>query len=298
LNIIQNNLNYFNNSDTNKLELEIEQLKLMIEMKQTQNENPLIQELIKNVKQLSSKVDHLEKTNQEMIHKINATQIKTNTGFQEPLITLGPRLQKINPDNMTIVKVYETVSEAMKENQAIKRPSLNKAILENTIYHGFRWLFVDRELDPTIIHHISPTKQTKSQNLGYIAQLNQEKTEIVNVYLDRKTAAQINGYESSSALDNPVKNFTISKGFYYRLYHDCDEELRQDFENNHGIPLLYKDGVGQYDMQSHLIKEFACKYDCIKTLSISDKTLAKALEKNISYQGFYYKFLGSKLKCL
>jgi hypothetical protein len=45
-------------------------------------------------------------------------------------------------------------------------------------------------------------------------------------------------------------------------------------------------------------EEFACKYDCIKTLSISDKTLAKALEKNISYQGFYYKFLGSKLKCL
>ena len=298
LNIIQNNLNYFNNNDTNKLELEIEQLKLMIEMKQTQNENPLIQELIKSVKQLSSKVDHLEKTNQEMINKINATQIKTNTGFQEPLVTVGPRLQKINPENMTLVKIYESVSEAMKENSSIKRPSLNKAVVENTIYHGYRWILVDRELDPTIIHHISPTKQTKSQNLGYIAQLNQEKTEIVNVYLDRKTAAQINGYESSSALDNPVKNFTISKGFYYRLYHDCDEELRQDFENNHGIPLLYKDGVGQYDMQSHLIKEFACKYDCIKTLSISDKTLAKALEKNISYQGFYYKYLGSKLKCL
>jgi hypothetical protein len=298
LNIIQNNLNYFNNNDTNKLELEIEQLKLMIEMKQTQNENPLIQELIKSVRQLSSKVDHLEKTNQEMIHKINATQIKTNTGFQEPLVTVGPRLQKINPETFQLVKIYESVSEAMKENQAIKRPSLNKAVLENTIYHGYRWLFVDRELDPTIINHISPTKQTKMQNLGYIAKLNAEKTEILNVYLDRKTAAQLNGYESSSALDTPVKNFTISKGFYYRLYNECDEELQANFENNHGKPLLYKDGVGQYDLENHLVQEFSCKYDCIKSLSISDKTLSKALEKKIPYQGFYYQLLGSKLKCI
>ena len=296
LNIIQNNLKYFNDINTHHLELEIEQLKLMIEMKQTQNENPLIQELIKNVKQLSNKIDHLEKTNHDLISKINSTQTKTNTGFQEPLITVGPRLQKINPENMTLVKIYESVSEAMKENQAIKRPSLNKAVLDNTIYHGYRWLFVDRELDPTIIHDISPTKQTKIQNLGYIAKLNAEKTEILNVYLDRKTAAQLNDYESSSALDTPVKNFTITKGFFYRLYNDCEEDLQASFEEKHGKPLLYKDGVGQYNLENHLVQEFTCKYDCIKLLSISDKTLAKALEKNIPYQEFYYKLLGSRFK--
>ena len=61
-------------------------------------------------------------------------------------------------------------------------------------------------------------------------------------------------------------------------------------------PYYIKMVFGQYDVQNHLIKEFACKYDCIKTLSISDKTLTKALEKKIPYQGFYYKLLGSKLK--
>ena len=299
LNIIQNNVNYFNNNDTSKLELEIEQLKLMIEMKQTQNENPLILELIKLVKQLSGKIDHLEKSNHEFINKINTSQIKTNTGFQEPLVTLGPRLQKIHPETLQVIQVYESVSEVMKENNAIKRPTLNKAVAENTIYYGFRWLLVERDLNPSIIHgDISPTKRTKVQNLGYIAQLNQDKTEIINVYLDRKTAALNNGYESSAALDNHVKNFTISKGFYYHLYQDCDEELCNDFENKHGKPLLYKDGVGQYDLENHLVREFACKYDCNKSLSISDRTLTKALEKNIAYQGFYYKLLGSKLQVL
>jgi hypothetical protein len=98
----------------------------------------------------------------------------------------------------------------MNENQIIKRPSINKAIQENTIYCGFRWLLVERNLDPNIIHNIEPTKQTRSQNMGYIAKLNIDKSEIINVYLDRKTAAVKNGYASSAGLDNVVKNFTIS----------------------------------------------------------------------------------------
>ena len=56
--------------------------------------------------------------------------------------------------------------------------------------------------------------------------------------------------------------------------------------------------MGQYDSNHTLIQEFQCKYDCIKQLKMSDKTLAKALDKNIPYNGFFYKSLGSKIKCL
>ena len=44
-----------------------------------------------------------------------------------------------------------------------------------------------------------------------------------------------------------------------------------------------------------MINEFACKYDCTRELKMSDKTLAKALDKNIQYNGFYYKSLGIKI---
>ena len=299
LNIITNNIKYFNNNDTSKLELENEQLKLMLEMKTTNNDNMLIHELIKTIKDLSRKVDIIEKSNKEIVHKFNSQETKVTTGFSEPLPTLGPRLQKINPETMMLIKVYESVSEVMKEDNNIKRPSINKAIVENTIYCGYRWLLVDRELDSTMIHNINPTKQTKVQNLGYIAQINKEQTEIVNVFLDRKTAAHFNGYESISALDNPVKKFTLSQGYYYKIYADCDVVFRENFEENiNGMPLLYKNGVGQYDLQNNLIREFSCKYDCLKTLLMSDKTLAKALNKNVPYNGFYFKEIGSKLKCI
>jgi hypothetical protein len=129
--------------------------------------------------------------------------------------------------------------------------------------------------------------------------VNKEKTEIINVYLDRKTAALQNGYESSSALDNPVKHGTLAKNnYYYQLYEKCDENLVQDFEEKHGKPLLYVNGIGQYDEQNKLTSEFACKYDCIRSLQMSDKTLAKTLDKNIAYQGYFYKTLGKKIKML
>ena len=304
LHIIENNIKKFNLSVYELLK-ENEILKMEL-LQSNQNDNTnnnlyinksnlLLEELTKTVKQLSSKIDNLEKINMELSEKINSTQTKVTTGFNEPLVTLGPRLQKINPETLEIVKVYESVSEAMKENSQIKRPSINKAISENTIYCGFRWLFVERNLDPNIITHIEPTKQTKIQNLGYIAKLNAEKNEILNVYLDRKTAANLNGYSSSSALDVPVKKYIITNGHYYKLYEHCNEELINNYETKYGCPILYKNGIGQYDLQGNLVKEFVCKYDCIKILSISDKTLTKALEKNIPYNGHFFKELGSKL---
>jgi phage anti-repressor protein len=43
-------------------------------------------------------------------------------------------------------------------------------------------------------------------------------------------------------------------------------ESRRGIKNRYGEPVLYKNGVGQYDASNILVKEFICKYDCIKQL--------------------------------
>jgi hypothetical protein len=270
-------------------------VKTKLETTQNNMNNELIMELIHTNQLLLKKVSSLENSNQEILNKLNSNQTKVTTGFNQQVPTLGPRLQKINPENLNLVKVYESVTELMNEDKNIKRPSIMKAIQENTIYHGFRWLLVERNLDPTAVHSIEPTKQTKIQNVGYIAKLNASKTEILNVYLDRKTSSHFNGFQISSALDNPVKNNTLINGHYYTLYENCNENLICDFEEKKGKPLLYKNGIGQYDLNQELVREFICKYDCIKELKMSDKTLAKCINHNLSYNGFYYKELGGKL---
>jgi predicted nucleic acid-binding Zn-ribbon protein len=296
--IIEDNIDQYNYK-VRELLLENQLLKSQLNSNQ-KNTNQLtnndeMSELKQMVKELSNHIFDLKNSNQEILNKLNSQQTKVTTGFNQQLSTLGPRLQKINPETLQLIKVYESVTDAMNENKQIKRPTIMKAIQENTIYCGFRWLLVERNLDPNIIHSIEQTKETKTQNLGYVAKLDTNKSEIINVYLDRKTAAQMNGYQSSSALDNPVKNGTITNGHYYILYNNCDEDLICDFEEKNGSPLLYKNGVGQFDLNGNMTNEYSCKYDCIKELKMSDKTLAKCINKDIAYNCFYYKEIGEKL---
>ena len=186
-----------------------------------------------------------------------------------------------------MIKVYENVSEILKENYNIKRPSLNKAVLENTIYQGFRWLFVERSLDPNNIYDI---KQTRIQNIGYIAKLNSTKTEILNIYLDRKTASKLNNYSSPSSL---VKKCKLSNCNYYILYNELSEELKKSYIK----PILYKNGVGKFDTSNNLIKEFTCKEDTRIKENISNKSLSKTLDTGNLYNNYYYRFVKEKLEC-
>ena len=160
-------------------------------------------------------------------------------------------------------------------------------------------MFVDRELDCNKLHNVQPTKKTKIQNNGYIAKLSADKKQILNVYLDRKTACKENGYKSDSALDTPVKNFKISNGHYYTLYDSCSDELKKEFvkKNNNKEPVLYITGVGQYDDKNKLLQEFVSKFECCRLLGVGDKSVKKSIEKNVLYNGKYYKYLESKVKC-
>ena len=81
---------------------------------------------------------------------------------------------------------------------------------------------------------------------------------------------------------------------------NCDLKLKSEFLSKHNIEeiLLYKNGIGQYNSEQELIQEFICKYDCIKKLHISDKTLTKALTRNVAYNNNYFKTIGSKLQII
>jgi phage anti-repressor protein len=292
LDIIESNQSQFDFTiaDYERLKLENEQLRVGTQASShpSTHDTTLLQLLLQ-------KVQNLEANNKEIIARLNAMQTKTTTVCSQPDPHLGPRLQKIHPETLQILHVYETTTECMKEDYAMKRPSINKAVRENTIYNGFRWQLVDRELDPHAIQTLEPTKVTKVQKNGYVAKVNQEQTEIIHVYLDRKTAAQCNQYPSIASLDNVVKNHTIKDGYYYQLYEECDVSLKNQFQARRGNIVLYHDGIGQYDANHTLLTEFASKFDCTTRAGISQKSLAKVLDKLIQYKEYYFKSLGEKL---
>ena len=300
LDIINAQVDNFQEHNTKKLELEIEKLKLLA----TNSNNPVMLEILESNKrfeqsnkQLHAQVNKLE----TMLNKLletNAPAARTQTGFQNPLPTLGPRVQKINPDTLQLIKVYESATEVMTEDRSIKRPSLSKAVAENTVYNGFRWLFVERDMDPTVLHNLQPTDPTTAKNKGYFAKLNADQTEILNVYLDKKTAALVNGY-SDGGLDSAVQKGVISRGFYYKLYSTCDETLIEKFEEKYGKEVfLYKDGFGIFDATTgKLVREFKCKYDCIVAQKMSDKTIEKSMRENKPYNGLKFGPIPPRVSC-
>ena len=302
IDIIEKNIRTYNYSvaEYDKLKTEYDKLKLEYEALRERpsevKENEILKEILETNRTLLQRVSDIERSQGALSEKVNASQTKTTTKFNETDSHVGPRLQKINPNNLQqIIKVYETVTECIHEDPRIKRPSVNKAVRENTVYCGFRWQLVDRSLDPSTIYHIQPTKGTKIQHLGYIAQLDNDKTQIIRVYLDRKSAAYANEYKSSSALDNAVKSNSVKNGFYYQLFDDCDPHLRDEFLAIHGTFLLYKQGIGKFNKENILIEEFICKDDCVKKIKISQKSLAKVLDKPLTYDGFYFRNIGHKL---
>jgi hypothetical protein len=81
--------------------------------------------------------------------------------------------------------------------------------------------------------------------------------------LDRKIASLSNGFTSHSALDIPVKNKKETNGYYYLLSNSCDKKLIDDFDKKLDSQVfLYANGIGQYNMENKLIKEFDSKQHC------------------------------------
>lgn len=300
LKIINDNINSY--KDEHELIVEKLMNKITNEPIATSVNSPIImdlnilQQILDNQNQMSKQIQSLEKTNKEILQKIIQTQSKPATKLNVLPNTVSHKLQQINPETMTIIKVYDSMAQCLTENNyRLKRPSIEKAIAENRIYHGFFWVYVAQDKDPNIIHNPIQIQPSRQQNNGYIAKVNKEQTEIISVYIDRKTAALQNGYMSASALDNPVKNKTVTKDHYYILYEKCEPFLITKFVEKNGEPILYRDGVGQFNQNNELVREFICKYDCIKQLKMSDKTLAKTLDKSVLYMDHYFKSIGSKL---
>ena len=307
LEIIKTNINDYDcsskirclNLECENLKLENENLKLIKCNNNTTSTNSIdeniINELVNSNKILLQKIENLEisnkeieKSNKEIISKLMSMEAKTHTKFGKEDSHTGPRLQMINSENLQqIVKVYESVADCCSQNVKNKPSSISKAVKENTVYNDYRWAFVDRSLYPYTIQQLDPTKITRLQNLGYIAKINKEKTKILNVYLDRKSAYELNKPNITlNALENAVKDNKLLNENYYMLYDKCSNDLKDNFCKNEF--LLYKTCIEQRDTENIVIKQFMNKSDCYKNLFMSEKNLNKSLDKNLPYNNCYF----------
>jgi hypothetical protein len=103
----------------------------------------------------------------------------------------GRKIQLINPDNLTvIVKVYSSMIHVLKDNKTYDKQAIHNAIKNNTIYKGFRWLFVNHNENCNIVNDIKETVVSNQSETHIIVQLNKDKNEIINSFNSIKKMKQ------------------------------------------------------------------------------------------------------------
>jgi phage anti-repressor protein len=293
--LVNDHISDFNNDqiEYKKLELEIEKLKL-----ENERERSVNHQLLERLDTMQFQMENLQKTVIYEFEKMRVRQqLKTTTNFGEISPHLGQQVQQINPETNCLTKLFNSVAE-VSQTFRIPRSSITKAIAECTIYKESRWAYPSDPQNPTVVNIQETRALKKVQNNGYIAKLNKEKTEILAVYLDRQTASRLNNYNSIAYLDAYVKSGKIvNDQFYYLLYDTLSQDLKDAFlrKIGKGELVLYKNGgVGQFDLNNNLIREFRSKLDCVNSCEIGNKSLVKALSTGTPYNNYVYRYLEPK----
>lgn len=297
ISIIQDNSKRFNNTDyaqISDLQDELDKVNSSVTKQNINNFNQKsIDKIIENQSKILELITNLNER-QIKIENIITTNLNINKKPEEKYNTIvkeerGPKVLQINPETLKINKVYDTIIELLNAdtNTHINRNSLKRAVDKKSIYRNYRWMFIDRTqiLDNLVIPQTNLNEEIKC--VGFIAQLNENQTEIINVYYSMQEAIRLS------------RNGHISRNNkHYILYDTCEQQLIVNFERIHGKPLLYINGVGQFDDESNLINEFSSKQNCFRKSNISRSLLDKLIKTNTIHNGYTYKYIGKKSKLL
>ena len=250
------------------------------------------------LKQIEAKKDLVNLQNKSTIDVDNDTYI-------DPVILLtdnrkhtqskGKKIQKYLADGKTLITTYESYAYAMRDdgNKHTSRTAIKNAIKKKTLYKGFRWAELDRQLVDDTIQTLDDTVDAPTINNGYVAMLNLDKTHIVKVFCDKKAAKEDRKFTSSASISNAIKRGSVSSGHYFVMWEDCSNELKTQYLSTNQLP--HKRVTGVQIAQLHPITKvqletYSCIEDVIKKYKISRATLKSACEYKYLAKGYYWEF--------
>jgi hypothetical protein len=231
---------------------------------------------------------------QEQINNEIQTQNVITPNIKIPRPNYGRAIQQIDPNNLTcIIKIYKNMETLMEENKynTFSETGIRDAIKKNTIYKKYRWIIVDNDKDPNIVHNIQPTVISKKVASSVILELNNDKTKITRHFISINVAS-----EELNINNHRVKKMILDKILYnnhfYIYLDDAFPELLEKYDNE----------IFQYVPRS------AIKIKCIhpetkeeqifpslkharEFAKVHHKTVHKAIKDKKLLNGFYWELV-------
>lgn len=210
----------------------------------------------------------------------------------------GTKIQRYTPDGKTLLETYPGCAEAARDSKlnAPVAASIRLAIADKTVYKGYRWAALDRAKPDDTIQDIGPTSDAKTTRQGFVAMLNLTQTQIVKVFCDQKAAAEDRQFKGVAAISNAIKRGSKSGGHMFRMWYDCEEELKDAYLLSNELPQprvrANSKPVEQINpLTGEVVKRFS-SIEHIKTaMRVARQSLNTAIEFKHVLKGYKWRYV-------
>lgn len=202
----------------------------------------------------------------------------------------GPYVQKLEPDTLDILRVYDGIMAAVREEDDISSSGLKLAAKRASVYHGFRWFLVQRKKNPHEKQDVPATNTSVREVVhGPVAELNYMKTEVTAVYPDQKRAAQAKGL-AQAGLSRAVNQGDTAGRCYWQLWNKCAPGLRAAYIERHGEPIFSAaPKVDEYDTTGRFLRNYSSQQEVVKLMGMSPTKLAEILKSGEVFRDRVFK---------
>ena len=279
--------------NTDELNIKLEEIRLQRdELRLRHDENKLkLQEnamkIAENHVEVSENTISPEKNSQEESNPFLYIKAREHTR--------SPKVYQYNAETLELIQMYDSIINVIREFHSSSPSALKLAAKNNTIYKGFRWLLVDRNVTEAPI--LQPTVESRTYAIEYIAMIDIQQTKILNVFPSQKEAAMARNLAGFSTISRAIKQQSISSGHYWNLFHRCSQEMRDEYLKTNTLPEQHVKSNGISVIQIHPvtmeeIAEYKSITEVLKKFQMSRVSLVKAAETNEIHNGFRWKMNG------
>jgi hypothetical protein len=211
--------------------------------------------------------------------------------------TRNRKIQQYDSKTFELVKTFNGLMDVIRTMPVMSQNGVKHAALHNTVYHNYRWFFIDRIADD-IKYKIPETVHINSSIPQYIAMLNKEKTHVVNVFASQKFAADAINTTRLQTVNDALKNKNLVRyKYYFEYFHECSEELRNEFLAREKLPdMILPKGtkISQMDIETRkTIKVHNSIADVLKLFCMSRASLKRACANDEAHKGFIWRYVDS-----
>jgi hypothetical protein len=206
----------------------------------------------------------------------------------------GRHIQKIDPNNLTrIVKLYKNMETLMEEKKydVFSETGVREAIKNNTIYKKYRWMFVDNDKDPMIVHNIQPTVVSKKTGCTVVLELNNDKSAITRHFISLNVVA-LELKMHALSIKKIIVNKKLYNNHYYIYLEECPPKLLDKYDTK-VFTYVPKGAVKVKCIHPETKEEqiFPSLTHAYKFCKVHHKTIYKAINEKTISNGYYWELI-------